>query len=117
MFIETKMKNQTKLRRSGMKGQPHQILVSLETIGLVPPRWGLDLVWNSCAHGSSFRFGRSCDPSRVGDFIVRIAFSRDALRGAALNTYLTSSPHSLAARAPLPLWSDRPLGRWVHRQD
>ena len=42
MFIEAKSQNQTKLRRSGIKGQHHQILVSLESIGLMPPRWGLD---------------------------------------------------------------------------
>ena len=44
MFIETNRQIQTKLHRSGMKGQHHQILVRLETIGLVPPRWGLDFV-------------------------------------------------------------------------
>ena len=39
-----KRQNQTKLRRSGMKGRHHQILVRLETIELMPPRWGLDFV-------------------------------------------------------------------------
>ena len=44
MFIEQNGKTKPSSRGAAWKANIIAILVSLETIGLVPPRWGLDFV-------------------------------------------------------------------------